>query len=125
MRIIKNIAVLIICFSLTGCATIVTGIYQKVPVTSDPPGVMVRVDEKDSYTTPVKLRLRRYRDHLLTFTREGYLKEEVKLVHTISGAIAGNAVLFGLGGLLIDNWSGAQYKLTPTKVHVQMKKENG
>jgi len=119
---IRRILAIIILLSLSGCATLITGPNQKVPVSSNPDGATVQVDEKDTYTTPAKIRLKRNRDHTLTFTKEGYRPETVKLVHTISGAIAGNAVLFGLAGLAADNLSGAQFKLIPTSVHVDMKK---
>lgn len=116
------LSALILVISSSGCATIITGTSQKVPVSSDPSGATVMVDGKKSYTTPTRIKLERKKDHLLQFTKEGYDKEEVKLVHTISGAIAGNAVLFGIAGLLVDNYTGAQYKLIPTKVNVLLKK---
>jgi len=116
------ISVLFLTISSSGCATIITGTSQKVPVSSDPAGATVRVDGKKTYTTPVRIKLERKKDHLLLFAKEGYENEEVKLLHTISGAIAGNAALFGIAGLLVDNYTGAQYKLIPTKVHVSMKK---
>jgi uncharacterized protein with ATP-grasp and redox domains len=112
----------LVLLSLSGCATLITGPNQKVPVTSDPSDASVLVDSKDTYTTPAKLRLKRNHDHVLVFSKEGYLEETVKLTHTISGAIAGNTVLFGLAGLAIDNLSGAQFKLLPTSVHVNMKR---
>ncbi|MDO8525794.1 MAG: PEGA domain-containing protein [Candidatus Omnitrophota bacterium] len=121
-KIIISILIAVFSLSLSGCATIITGWYQKVPVSSDPTGATVQVDGLEQYVTPAKLRLKRNRDHALVFTKDGYTEEAIKLTHVISGAIAGNAVLFGLAGLAIDNLSGSQFKLIPTKVHVELKK---
>lgn len=107
---------------LSGCATIVTGPYQKVQVTSEPSGAEVKVDDKESYQTPAKIRLKRNRDHVLVFMKEGYREQTVKLLHVLSGAVCGNAVLGGLAGLAADNLSGAQFKLIPVRVHVNMEK---
>lgn len=108
--------------SFSGCATLITGPNQKVSITSDPIDTKVEVDGKDNYATPVKVKLKRNRDHTLVFTKEGYRDETVKLLHVLSGAIAGNTVLFGIAGLAVDNLSGSQFKLIPTSVHAEMKK---
>ena len=108
--------------SSSGCATLITGWYQKVPVSSDPAGAIVQVDGKDKYVTPAKLHLKRNHDHTLLFTKDGYKDETVTLMHVVSGAIAGNAVVFGLAGLAVDNLTGSQFKLLPLKIDVKMKK---
>jgi hypothetical protein len=122
----KLICCALICCSAiaaSGCATIITGWYQKVPVTSEPDGATVQVDGTEKFITPTKLHLKRNHDHALVFTKDGYTNETVILSHVISGAIAGNAVIFGLAGLAVDNLSGSQFKLIPTKVHVELKKK--
>ena len=121
----KVIGILLIIFlgvSASGCATLITGWYQKVPVSSDPQGATVQVDGGEKYVTPTKLHLKRNHDHTLLFTKDGYRSETVTLMHVVSGAIAGNAVVFGLAGLAVDNLTGSQFKLLPLKVDVQMKK---
>ncbi len=112
-----------IALSLSGCATIITGSHQKVPVSSEPSGATVRVDDKDEYVTPARIRLRRNTDHQLVFTKDGYAQETVKLAHVISGAFCGNVFLFGPVGMGLDSISGAQFKLVPTQVHVELKKK--
>lgn len=112
-----------ISISLTGCATIITGTYQKVDISSDPSGAAVQVDGKDNYTTPVKVKLDRSSDHTLFFTREGYNSQTIKLLHVISGAFCGNILLWGPLGMGFDALTGAEYKLIPEKVHVTMEKE--
>ncbi|MFA5143883.1 MAG: PEGA domain-containing protein [Candidatus Omnitrophota bacterium] len=122
MRFVLFFLIVVLCVPVSGCATLITGWYQKVPVSSDPGGATVTVDGGEKYITPVKLHLKRNRDYTLCFTKEGYKDETVKLLHVVSGAIAGNAVLFGLAGLAVDNLTGSQFKLIPTKVDIQMKK---
>lgn len=107
---------------LSGCATIINGTSQKIQVTSDPPGATVQVDEKSSYTTPVKLRLERRRDHALIFSKEGYQDQTVKLIHVISEVVAGNTLLGGPLGWVFDIFAGTQYKLLPNPVHAELKK---
>ncbi|MDD5136224.1 MAG: PEGA domain-containing protein [Candidatus Omnitrophica bacterium] len=121
-KVIVVLSIVFLGVSASGCATLITGWYQKVPVSSDPQGAAVQVDGGEKYTTPTKLHLKRNRDYTLLFTKEGYRDETVKLMHVVSGAIAGNAVLFGLAGLAVDNLTGSQFKLIPVKVEVRMKK---
>lgn len=120
---VRILIVVLLSVSLSGCATIMTGIYQKVPVSSVPDGVTFQVDGKDFQNTPVKVRLRRYRDHVLTFTKDGYKSQTIKLLHVMSGAFCGNVFLGGPVGMAIDSWSGAQFKLVPGSVHVEMEKD--
>ena len=108
--------------SLSGCATIVNGTSQKIRVTSDPSGAVLVVDGRDSYTTPVKLRLERRRDHLLEFSKEGYEGQKIKLMHVISEVVVGNTLLGGPVGWVFDIFAGSQYKLVPNPVHAELKK---
>ena len=121
-RIIASIAILAFSLSASGCATLITGPSQKIQVSSNPAGATVQVDEKLSYITPVKIKLKRNRDHVLVFKKEGYEDQAVKLLHVLSGAVCGNVVLFGLAGLAADNLSGAQFKLVPGSVHAELRK---
>lgn len=111
--------------TVSGCATIINGTSQKIQVTSDPAGAAVSVDSKDSYTTPVRLRLERRRDHELVFTKEGFESRTIKLMHVISEVVVGNTLLGGPLGWVFDIFAGTQYKLVPNPVHVELKPGNG
>ena len=76
---------------------------------------------KDAYTTPVKLRLERRRDHLLVFSKDGYESQTIKLMHVISEAVAGNTLCWGPLGWVFDICAGTQYKLQPSPIHVVLK----
>lgn len=121
----KIIIVLLSCFivlGVSGCATIINGTSQKIQATSNPPGATVKVDGADSYVTPVKLRLERRRDHVLTFTKDGYENQTVRMMHVISEAVVGNTLLGGPLGWVFDIFAGTQYKLVPNPVHVELRK---
>jgi hypothetical protein len=113
-----------LCLSLCGCATIVNGTAQKIEVSSVPSGADVRVDDKASYVTPVKLRLERRSDHILLFSKEGYEGQTVKMTHVLSEWVCGNLFLGGPLGWLFDIFAGTQYKLIPNPVHVELKKQD-
>ena len=125
----KNITALllscIVVMNVSGCATIINGTSQKIQATSNPPGATVKVDDANSYITPVKLRLERRRDHVLTFTKDGYKSQTVPMIHVISEAVIGNTLLGGPLGWVFDIFAGTQYKLMPNPVHVELKKEGG
>ena len=126
MRKITVLALIIsLAVSATGCATILNGTSQKIQVTSEPSGATVKVDEEKEYSTPVRLRLERRRDHALVFTKEGYRAETVKMMHVLSEVVCGNILLGGLLGWIFDIFAGTQYKLIPNPVRVQLKKEEG
>jgi len=114
----------VICFLsvyLCGCATILNGTSQNIPVSSEPTGAMVMVDSKSSYTTPVKLRLERRRDHTLVFTKDGFDTLTVDVMHVLSESVCGNMFLFGPLGWVFDMCAGTQYKLIPDKINVELK----
>jgi uncharacterized protein YceK len=115
----------IVSASLCGCATIVNGTSQKIPVSSEPAGVIVTVDSKNEYTTPVKLRLERRRDHTLVFTKDGFDTQTVNVMHVLSESVCGNTLLFGPLGWVFDMCAGTQYKLIPEKISVELKSASG
>lgn len=105
----------------SGCASIVHGSNQEVAVTSDPPGALVTLETGESRKTPTKFKLSRKSDHVLTITKDGYQTEQVQVMKTISGAVAGNIIAGGLIGWGVDAVTGAQYKLVPGTVTVHLR----
>ncbi len=84
------------CASISGCATLMCGTSQNVPVSSNPTGADLQVDGSGSFTTPTTLRLERKRDHILVFTKDGYDQQSVTLLHVIGGAVCGNILPGGI-----------------------------
>lgn len=117
------IIVVIILPLISGCATVVHGTLQKIPVTSEPSNADVSVDGTKTYHTPVILELERRKDHLIKITKKGFKPVAIKLIHSLSGVILGNVFTGGPIGWGIDALTGAQYKLTPENVHVNLEPE--
>lgn len=114
------IAVIIVFGQLTGCATIVKGTTQQIPVASDPPGAEVTADGQLIGQAPVTVTLERKRDHLITVSKEGYSQKSIAITKSTGGAVWGNLLAGGLIGWGIDATSGAQYNLSPESISVQL-----
>ena len=107
-----------------GCATIVKGSHQTVPMASVPPGADVLVDGTLVGQTPLKVEMKRKNDHLVTIQKTGYKPESVAVVKDVGGAVWGNIIAGGLIGWGVDASTGAQYNLTPKTVSVELKPES-
>ncbi len=104
-------------FTAPGCATIVTGKYQEVPITSNPAGVKVQVDGKAQLEAPGEFKLVRNKTHTLVATYPGAEPQKRTLKHGMQGMFLGNILIGGGIGMIIDVVSGASDELTPKSVH--------
>jgi predicted small secreted protein len=64
---------------LQGCATVVRGTSQKIPVTSAPSGAKVLVNGKDAGTTPLILKLKRRKPAVIRIESEGFDPYEIRI----------------------------------------------
>jgi hypothetical protein len=116
------LASLALCSLLAGgCASIVKGTTQPIPVSSDPTGADVKLDGNRVGQTPMTVEVKRKTDHLLTLEKAGYQSESVAITRNIGGAVFGNILAGGLVGWGVDAVSGAQYNLTPATINVSLK----
>lgn len=105
-----------------GCATIVHGTTQKIPVSSDPSGANLTIaGQTTKHTTPCEVELSRKSDHILKIEKDGCQSSTVEIRHVVSGAVAGNILAGGLIGWGVDASSGGQYRLVPETVNVTLK----
>ena len=118
--IARLVAVALVVFTVAGCATIVKGSTQKVPVASDPPAADVLVDGNLVGATPVTVTLKRKDDHLITIQKPGFQPRSVAVVKNVGGAVWGNIIAGGLIGWGVDAMSGAQYNLVPETISVRL-----
>lgn len=123
-RVLTLFACLILSLFLAGCATIVHGTTQEIPVSSEPSGAEVLVDGGNAGRTPCKIEIKRKMDHVVTFQKAGYQEENITVMHVLSGAVAGNILAGGFVGWGVDAASGAQYKLVPNAIHVHLTPED-
>lgn len=119
-RYVVFIVPLIAVIFLSGCATIMTGATQKVPVNSNPSGAIAKVDGGMAAVTPTIFNLERKTDHTIEISKDGYRTAQVTLRHTVSGATAGNLLVGGIIGIAVDSCSGAMFKLVPERVDVNL-----
>jgi len=103
-----------------GCATIVKGTTQAIPVSSEPTGARVSVDGSAYGTTPTTVTLSRKANHMVTIEKEGFQSESVAVTKSMSAAVAGNIIAGGLVGWGVDAVSGAQYNLNPSTINVRL-----
>ena len=89
-----------------GCATVIKGSHQTVPMASDPPGADVLVDGALVGQTPLKVEMKRKKDHLVTIQKTGYKPESVAVVKDVGGAVWGNIIAGGLIGWGVDASTG-------------------
>jgi len=119
-----SLPVALICLlSLTsGCASIVKGTTQAIPVSSNPSGADVALDGNKIGQTPISIEVKRKTDHLITISKPGYNTESIAITRNFGGAVLGNILAGGLIGWGVDAVSGAQYNLTPTTISMNLYK---
>ena len=105
---------------LSGCATIVKGTTQVIPISSDPTGARVTIDSAPAGTTPTTVTLSRKQNHMVVIEKEGYAPESVAVTKSMGGAVAGNIIAGGFIGWGVDAMSGAQYNLAPNTISVRL-----
>ena len=102
---------------LSGCATIVHGTKQVVPIVSDPPGADVTVDGQPVGKTPFRAALSRSRSHLVTVSLDSAPPVNIELTRRLSGWVIGNIFLDAFP-VVIDFMTGAAYAFNLDTVKV-------
>lgn len=123
--LMKNITLLFVVAMMTlstGCASVVKGTTQDVPISSEPSGADVLLDGNFVGTTPTSVKMRRKTDHLVTIQKDGYEARAVPVVKNVGGAVWGNIIAGGLVGWGVDAVSGAQYNLTPETIFARLQR---
>ncbi len=120
-----------ICFSLAGCASIISGRRADVSFDSYPTNAHVVVHDNDGHavascTTPGVVSLNRNRKYFLparytaTMEAPGYEPVNVPIRSTPNPWVLGNIVLGGIPGLVIDNATGAAWQPKTKEIHRQL-----
>jgi hypothetical protein len=110
---------------LSSCATVLNGRTQKISVSSSPSGADVYFDGEKKGQTPLKVKAKRNKDHMLVIKKPGFNNSEILLIHVISAKVAGNLIAGGFIGWGVDALTGAQYKLIPEVVQINLVPLNG
>ncbi len=109
---------------LTSCATIIHGTSQRVGISSDPANADVYIDRQLIGQTPMCADLCRRDNHVVRIELDGYQPFEAEFRKELSGWVFGNIVFGGFIGIAVDAISGGLYKLTPTQVAIQLRKND-
>ncbi|MBN2594798.1 MAG: hypothetical protein JXA81_14925 [Sedimentisphaerales bacterium] len=115
---------LVISLFTSGCATIVTGKYQDISVSSDPPGATVKSGEGSTITTPGSFQLLRNKDYTLAASYPEKAPIQQKLKHELQGWFWMNILLGGIPGMVIDLATGSACELKPKQVHFDFTKQS-
>ena len=108
--------------TLGGCATIINGTTQKIPVDTTPQGATAENQDGVGCITPCSIELKRNQDHIITISKEGFENQSVTCKHVLSPAILGYILLpLGLIGAVVDAASGSLYRLTPEAISLELK----
>lgn len=110
-----------------GCASVMSGRYADVAISSNPPDAHVTVQNQRGETvaaanTPAVVKLKRGNGFLkpahytATIVSPGYEPTEVAINPKVNPWIFGNVIFGGLIGLVVDPATGAMWNLSPDEV---------
>ncbi len=123
MRMKLSLVILfLLALCTSGCATIIHGKYQTVPVSSNPIGAQVRSSSGQTCISPCELILLRDNEYVLVASLEGYEPQQQNLGKDTSGWFWANIIAGGIIGGVIDKASGSGDKLVPARVHFDFEK---
>ncbi|MDI7774381.1 PEGA domain-containing protein [Asticcacaulis sp. EMRT-3] len=116
--------------ALGGCATMTRGTHQDWTVTSDPLGAMVQTNNGFACdTTPCTFKVPRKPGFEVTVSKPGYKTAKFNVVSSVHGgggaAMAGNVLVGGIIGGIVDANNGSMDDLTPNPLVVKLEKEGG
>lgn len=111
--------------SLGACATVTRGSSDTWSVNTTPSGAAVKTSNQFSCdSTPCTFKMSRKAEFDVTITKGGYKTWTGHVTHHISGAggagMAGNVVLGGVIGAVVDASTGAMNDLVPNPLNVTL-----
>lgn len=118
-------------FTMTSCATIISGSKQNVKISSTPTEAVVIIDSVEVGKTPFKTKLKRKHEHTVRLELDGFQPYEITLKRKFNGWIIANAFVGGIIGVVVDLATGSFYYLSPKEINAELqsgtvlKKEKG
>ena len=94
---------------LTGCATVVHGTTQTIPIASSPPGATVVIDDVPAGVTPMIATVSRKRAHVVSFVVDGVVTDRVALNRQMSPLVLADIFLLYVAPVIVDMSNGAAY----------------
>jgi hypothetical protein len=107
--------------SFTGCATMMDGKHQYVPVKSTPPGATIKVDGKDlGQKTPNIIRLERSQRHHIEIVLANHKTAEIDTVRKFNYDTLPGWIFYIFPGVIVDLATGAIYCVDPGEIDVSL-----
>jgi len=104
---------LIFIFTLEGCATIFSGSYDDVDLSSEPSGAKILVNGKDEGNTPMTVRLKKSKEYTIEFVKDGFQTKSLRMTYGLGAGWLILDILSGLVGIIVDaatgNWNSFDY----------------
>ncbi len=109
-KLLMLLLLLVSFITYSGCATLFSGSREEISFSSEPDGAKVVVNGHDKGTTPLKITLKKSKEHKIEFVKEGYEKKSFKLTYSLGAGWLILDILAGLIGIIVDaatgNWNG-------------------
>lgn len=109
---------------LGGCATITRGTSQAFVIESEPPGATAKLSSGVQCITPCALNLKRKNGFTVEIVKNGYEPVNATVTSGVSGGgaagMAGNVILGGLIGAVVDGTNGSMNDLMPNPLRVNL-----
>lgn len=106
--------------ALCGCATVINGTSQDFQIDSKPTGATVTLSNGQNCVAPCTISLKRRNDLRAGYELVGYKNETVYIQSRTGGAGAGNLLMGGIIGGVVDASNGSMNSLYPRPLFVQM-----
>ena len=119
-KIVSAAAIAVASFGVTGCATVINGTSQPVAFKSDPEGAVVKLVSGQTCTTPCQYELKRGKDSMASYNKDGFQPVSVYIQSRTGGATFGNILAGGIIGGVVDGSNGASNHLYPSPVYVRL-----
>ncbi|HUN51099.1 MAG TPA: hypothetical protein VMU42_08275 [Candidatus Sulfotelmatobacter sp.] len=122
-KLVMRLVPLWLAFMLGACATVTTGTSETVTVITDPAGATCKLTRNGQAVgvinpSPGSVRLDKSKDDVaITCSKDGYVDGNGTLSSYFQGMTAGNLILGGLVGVVVDAASGAMTKY-PESINV-------
>ena len=106
----------IVVLAFAGCATMLSGTSQKIPIASTPVGAEVLVNGKSMGGAPLVLDLKRKEPATITLQATGHEPQTVILQRKRTGWFWLIPTIYGIPFLFVDMATGAAYVLEPREI---------
>lgn len=121
-NIIKSCGLAVAVVSLSACATVTRGTSQKYSIESTPTAAEVSLSSGQQCITPCQLKLKRKPGFVAVVKKAGYQTQTLTVESKLAGggavAGAGNLLLGGVVGGIVDGTNGSMNSLLPNPLRV-------